>query len=86
MHVRDIAEQAKSEGLIESDNPDLKGAFAVSIRADIKKLGDQSRFVKVKWTGATYGLREWLPSCLMRVRMRHERRIRMAQAGDRMGT
>lgn len=59
MHVRDIAEQAKSEGLIESDNPDLKGAFAVSIRADIKKLGDQSRFVKVKWTGATYGLREW---------------------------
>ena len=59
MHVKDIARQAEDDGLIESDNPNLKGAFAVSIRTDIKNLGNESRFVKVEWAGSTFGLREW---------------------------
>ena len=59
MHVKDIAEQAVDDGLIESDNPDVKGALAARIWTDIKNLGDESRFVKVKGARATYGLRAW---------------------------
>ena len=59
MHVKDIAEQAVGESLIESNNPDVKSAFGASIRTDIKNRGKESRFVKVEWAGDTYGLREW---------------------------
>ena len=55
MHVNDIAQGVK--GLIESNNPDVKNAIASQILTDIKKLGDQSLFVKV--AKARYGLREW---------------------------
>lgn len=55
MHVNDIAQGVK--GLIESNNPDVKNAIASQILTDIKKLGDQSKFVKV--AKARYGLREW---------------------------
>lgn len=59
MHVKDIVEQAKRKGLIKSGNPIVEDAIAASMRTDIKKLGDQSRFVKVEWAKATYGLRAW---------------------------
>ncbi len=59
MHVKDIARQAEKDGLIESDNPDLKSAFAASIRTDIKNRGNESKFIKVEWAGNTFGLREW---------------------------
>ena len=55
MHVNGIAQGVK--GLIESNNPDVKNAIASQILSDIKKLGDQSLFVKV--AKARYGLREW---------------------------
>ena len=86
MHVRDIAEQAERKGLIESDNPNVKEAIASQIRTDIKNKVDESRFVKVEGAGAAYGLRAQTGMLLDGERMRHERRIRMAQAGDRMGT
>lgn len=59
MHVKDIAEQAVRERLIESNNPDVKDALAAQIRVDIKNLKNRSRFVKVEWAKATYGLRAW---------------------------
>lgn len=59
MHVKDIARQAAAEGLIESDNPDLKSALASQIRTDIKRWGNRSKFVKAEGAKATYGLRAW---------------------------